>query len=125
MLEWKMVGDVWLGNGFRIEHRAPSRWNLHEAAGETDGGVATTSLLAELPTLQACQFEAERLHVEQATSTARHRLALVGVGAWGLAIIGGSPVAFVLGSVVGTAAILELGTTWIEGRTGGARDHMQ
>lgn len=125
MLDWKIVGDSWVGNGFRIRRKAQEHWIL-EFSGDDPGSVIVEhEPIADLPTLQAAKRKAESLHVERHLSAHRQRLAMVGLGGWSLALLSGNPVVFIVGGVIGSASLLEFGMTWFDGRVGGARQLVQ
>lgn len=123
MLSWKRVGDSWFGNGFRVQQVSTSQWTLEHV--EVPVSVDASGPIAQLASLQACQHKAERLHHEARINVFRKRLAAVGVGGWALAALLGSPVGFIIGGVVGSAALLELGATWLDDRVGSVREFVQ
>lgn len=123
MLTWKRVDGSWLGNGFRVRQVAPRLWSLEHLAGHRP--VDVTEPIAQLATLEACKHKAEAIHREERVRDQRRRLLAVGVGGWSLALLLGSPVGFIIGGVIGSAALLELITTWTDGRVGGVRSYVQ
>jgi hypothetical protein len=125
MLDWKMVGGSWFGNGFRIQRDAQEHWLL-EHTGEVTGPVTVEDgPIADLPTLQAAKYKAEELHVERQVSARRQRLGMIGLGGWSLALLSGNPVVFIVAGVIGLASLLEFGMTWFDDRTGRARELVQ
>lgn len=126
MLNWREVDGSWFGNGFRIERLSPRTWRLEEVARSDRVSIALVDgVSADLPTLQAAKFEAERHHSDRALTRTRERLAIVAGCSGALAILGANPVLLVLSGVVGGAALLELAMTWFEGRVGGAEQIVQ
>lgn len=127
MLEWKLVGDSWYGNGYRIDRVAPYVWQLEEVAatGDQEQVSVRTEPIATLPTLAACQQKAEMLHETRRRALLRQRLTMVGIGGWSVAMLATNPFMFVAAGFIGSAALLELTMTWFEGRVGGARELRQ
>jgi hypothetical protein len=123
MLEWKRVDDSWLGNGFRVRQIAPALWLLDHS--NPSGPVDVEGPIAELQTLQACKYKAEKLHEREVMGHRRNRLTAVGLAGWALALLAGNPFGFIVGGVVGSAALLELLATYYEGRVGGVRNYSQ
>jgi hypothetical protein len=124
VLKWKRVGQSWFGNGFRVQQVAPTRWSL-EHVNESSEPIDVGEPIAELRTLQACQHKAEALHEIERTRDLRRRLSAIGVGSWSLALIVGNPIGFIVGGVIGSAALLELLATWTDGKVGGFRSYTQ
>jgi hypothetical protein len=123
MLDWRRVGDSWLGNGFRVRQVAPSHWTLEYV--EAPVAIDVEGPIAELSSLEACQHKAESLHDETKVKETRRRLAAVGAGGWALAVLSANPIGFLIGGVVGSAALLELAATWFERRVGSASEITQ
>lgn len=123
MLNWKRADDSWLANGFRVHQVAPSLWSLDNVP--VSGSVEATDPIAEMGSLEACKFTAQRLHDQRRLGAKRQGLAAAGIASWALALIAANPFAFIVGGVLGTAALLELLATWFEGRIGRAREYMQ
>lgn len=125
MLDWRMVGDSWFGNGFRIRCKAQEHWLL-EFSGDDPGSVMVKDEpIADLPSLQAAKYKAEELHVERLVSARRQRLGMIGLGGWSLAVLSGNPVVFIIVGAIGLASLLEFGMTWFDDRPGGARQLVQ
>lgn len=123
MLAWNIVGDSWIGNGFRIDRVTPGLWSLQEV---DDSAVSThVEPIAQLPTLAACRHKAEALHRAQTLGMLRQRLGAVALGGWALALLSMHPVLVVVAAVVGSAALLELAMTWFEEGIGGAKELVQ
>lgn len=123
MLEWKRVDESWFGNGFRVQQIAPKRWSLEHVT--RSAPIDVSDPIAELGTLQACKYKAEAIHEAEQTRDLRRRLMAVGIGGWSLALIIGNPIGFIVGGVIGSAALLELIATWTDGRVGGVRSYTQ
>ncbi|MGD2059494.1 MAG: hypothetical protein PVF87_01385 [Acidimicrobiia bacterium] len=123
MLEWKRVDDSWFGNGFQVRQVAPTLWSLDYST--PPGPIDVEGPIAELQSLQACKYKAEKLHEKEAMSHLRSRLVAVGLAGWAVALIAGNPFGFIVGGVVGSAALLELASTWYEGRVGGIQNYLQ
>jgi hypothetical protein len=123
MLKWKRVDGSWFGNGFRVQQVAPTLWSL-ELSGDSEP-VEASDPVARLGTLQACKYKAETLHEEERMRDLRRRLTAVSVGGWSLAVIIGNPIGFIIGAVIGSAALLELIATWTDDRFGGMRSYTQ
>lgn len=123
MLDWKRVDDSWFGNGFRVRRVAPKLWSLENA--EVQGVIDVTGPIAELRTLEACKFKAESIHEAEQLGAHRRRLGAVGVAGWSLALIAGSPIGFIVGGVIGSAALLEWLATWLGDGVGGAQEYVQ
>jgi hypothetical protein len=125
MLDWRRSDGYWLGNGFRIRRVGSARFELEEHAGDGGSVIVDPEPIAALPTLAACKHKAETLHTGRQVALLRQRLTLIGFGGWVLALLGGNPIFFLVAGVVGSAALLELIMTFVEHRTGGARDVRQ
>ncbi len=123
MLDWKRVDGFWFGNGFRVQQTAPTRWTLENIVGSEP--IDVSEPIAELGTLQACKYKAERIHEARLMRDLRRRLLAVGVGGWSLALFIGNPVAFIVGGVIGSAALLELIASWADGKVGGVSSYTQ
>ena len=80
-----------------------------------------------LPSLQACQHKAQALHNEELLKSKRKRLAAVSAVAFSIAVLWSSaPLAAAVAGVVGAAALIDLGLTWVErGQVGSIEDLVQ
>lgn len=123
MLKWKKIGESWFGNGFRVHQVAPTLWSLERVIGYEPIGV--NDPIAQLRTLQACKYKAETIHEATRVRDLRRRLLAAAIGGWSLAVIIGNPFGFIVGGVIGSAALLELIATWTDGKVGGIRSYTQ
>jgi hypothetical protein len=123
MLDWKRVDGSWFGNGFRVQQVGPALWSLENA--EVQGSIDVSDPIARLGTLEACKHKAETLHDELRLMALRKRLGVIGAGGWALALVVANPIAFIVCGVIGSAALLELLATWLDGRVGGIREFVQ
>lgn len=123
MLEWKRVDGSWFGNGFRVKQVAPTLWSLEHA--DQAVSVDVTGPIAQLHSLDACKYKAEELHEGERVAKQRRWLGAVGAGGWALAVLAGNPLGFIVGGVIGSAALLELVASWFEGRVGFAAEYKQ
>lgn len=128
MLVWREDNGAWLGNGYRIERLSPKTWVLKQNRDIiVERQVAVEEQpLAMLPTLTACRYEAETLHVAERVRTHRSRLTgtILGllVGAF-LVGVGSFPGALLVGSAVAVGTKLML--TWLDPLMGSAREVSQ
>ena len=125
MLDWRRTDGYWFGNGFRIRRVGETRWQLEENTDDGGSVMVDAEPIAVLPTLAACKHHAQTLHTRGRISLLRERLTIVGLGGWALALLAGHPIVFLVAGIVGSAALLELIMTYVENRTGGARELTQ
>lgn len=128
MLVWKEENGDWLGNGYRIEQLSPKEWVLKPNSDTTVESQVAVEVhpLATLPTLTACRYEAETLHLAERIRTQRTRLTgiLLGAIVGSLLVgVGSFPGVLLVGSAV--AAGTKLMLTWLDPLMGSAREVLQ
>lgn len=127
-LEWQTVGGSWFADRYRIDRISARIWRLSLVDPIDSAPVRVENgPVAELPSLQACRHKAQSLHDDGLLDQKRQRLAAVAAVGLSVAVVWSStPLAAAVAGVVGAAALIDLGLTWVErGLAGSVSDLLQ
>jgi hypothetical protein len=125
MLSWRSTNGTWFGNGFRIERRSPHSWVVIDNSRGAEQRLAEP-ILATMPSLKSAKHVAESRHDTERLNEDRKRLAIVALSMGVLAVLFVEiPLAAIAAGVIGGAAALEFGATYIGRFYGRAREVTQ